>query len=122
MLKPFSGLIVTPPRTSRRRECRASVRCSPFRLTPCYLSSPAQGIGTSAWVYNLSALGVGIIGSPWIAPDTVLTVDLINAGHTYVVSVEMQVTRIEKVKSGGHYLGGQFTRKLTCEELLPFLI
>jgi hypothetical protein len=91
-------------------------------MTPCYLSSPAQGIGASAWVYNLSAVGAAIIGCPWIAPDTILTIELTNAGHTYVVSVEMQVMRIEAVKSGDHYIGGQFTRKLTYNELLPFLI
>jgi hypothetical protein len=122
MLKPLRGSAVTKDGSSRRKVRRASVRCAPFRLTPCYLSSPAQGIATSAWVYNISAVGAGILGSPWIAPDTIVTVELINAGHTYALSVEMQVTRIEAAKTGNHYLGGQFTRKLGYEELLPFLI
>ena len=122
MLKPHSGLAAMKSGSSRRGERRAAVRCAPFRLTPCYLFSPAQGIGTSAWVYNISANGAGILGSPWIAPDTILTVELINAGHTFVLSVEMQVTRIEAVKTGNHYLGGQFMRKLGYDELLPFLI
>src|SRR6266852_4703895 len=112
MLKPHPGSAVTRNGSSRRKVRRASVRCAPFRLTPCYLSAPAQGIGASAWVYNISAVGAGILGSPWIAPDTILTVELINAGHTYALAVEMQVTRIEAVKTGNHYLGGQFVRKL----------
>jgi hypothetical protein len=122
MLKPNPGLAVTRDDSSRRRVRRAAVRCAPFRLTPCYLSSPSQGIDTSAWAVNISAVGAGILGSPWIAPDTVLTVELINAGHTFALSVEMQVTRVEAVKTGNHYLGGQFTRRLSYEELLPFLI
>ncbi len=122
MHKLHLGLAVTKDGSSRRRVRRAAIRCAPFRLTPCYLSAPAQGISASAWVYNISAVGAGILGSPWIAPDTILTVELINAGHTYALSVEMQVTRIEAVKTGNHYLGGQFTRKLTYEELLPFLV
>src|SRR6266567_4662781 len=104
MLKPHPGLAVMRNGSSRRKVRRAAVRCAPFRLTPCYLSAPAQGIGTWAWVYNISAVGAGIIGSPWIAADTIVTVELINAGHTYVLSVEMQVTRIEAVKTGSHYL------------------
>src|SRR5260370_24714322 len=112
MLKPRPGLAATRNASSRPKVRRGAVRGAPSRLTPCYLSAPAQGIGTSAWVYNISAVGAGILGSPWIAPDTILTVELINAGKTYALAVGMQVTRFEAAKTGNHYLGGQFMRKL----------
>jgi hypothetical protein len=123
MLKPqLRPSATTNGSTRRRTERRATARCGPFRMTPCYLSAPAKGIGMSAWVYNLSARGVGIIGCQWIEPGTILNVELINAAHTCRLLMQMEVTRIDAVRTGDHYLGGQFTRKLTYDELLPFLI
>jgi hypothetical protein len=106
---------------SRRTDRRAAIRCSPFRITPCYITTTPELVA-SAWVYNLSSQGVGIVGAPSIPVGSVVELELINAGHTYVLALSMQVTRVEKASSGGHYLGGQFTRKLTYKEMLPFLI
>jgi hypothetical protein len=122
MLKPVPDSTSRPHRFTPRLDRRSATRFSPFRMTPCYLTAPAEGIGASALVYNMSAQGVGIVGSPWISPGTVVQVELINAGCTFVLTLDMRVTRVEAASSGGHYLGGQFTRKLTYDELLPFLI
>jgi hypothetical protein len=107
---------------SKRRDRRAAFRCSPFRMTACYLTSPTDGIATSATVYDISASGAGIVGSPLIAPGTVVHLELFNAGYTFVLVLDLRVTRAEAASKGGHYLGGEFTRKLTYDELLPFLI
>jgi hypothetical protein len=122
MLKPLPRPPTQPMGYSRRMNRRSAIRCSPFRMTPCYITSPADDIEAGAWVYNLSSQGVGIVGSPWIAPDTLVQVELINTGYTYVLALEMRVMRVEEATTGGHYLGGQFERRLTYNELLPFLI
>src|SRR5216683_1195272 len=122
MLKPLPRPPTQIMGFARPKDRRAAIRCSPFRMTPCYITSVAEGLEAAAWVYNLSSNGVGIVGGPWIAPGTVVQVELINAGHTYVLALEMEVTRAEAASTGGHYLGGQFKRKLIYSELLPFLI
>jgi hypothetical protein len=91
-------------------------------MTPCYITCPDQDFTAGAWVYNLSSHGVGIVGGPWIAPGTLVNVELINAGYTYVLALEMRIMRVEEATTGGHYLGGQFERRLMYNELLPFLI
>jgi hypothetical protein len=122
MLKPLPRPPTQVMGFARPKDRRAAIRCSPFRMTPCYITSASEGLEAAAWVYNLSSNGVGIVGGPWIAPGTVVQVELINAGHTYVLTLEMEVMRVEAASSGGHYLGGQFKRKLIYSELLPFLI
>jgi hypothetical protein len=122
MLKPHPLVTTIKRGSARRSERRSAVRAAPFRVTPCYLSAPEEGIGVSAWVYNLSAKGVGIVSPKRIAPGTSLTVELINAGHTYALALEMLVTRADAVRTGDHYLGGQFSRSLVYNELLPFLV
>jgi hypothetical protein len=122
MLKPLPRPPTQRAGYSRRMDRRAAIRCSPFRMTPCYITSAVDDLTAGAWVYNLSSLGVGIVGAPWIAPGTLVQVELINAGYTYVVALEMRVTRAEEATTGGHYLGGEFERRLTYKEMLPFLI
>ncbi|HEY1860115.1 MAG TPA: PilZ domain-containing protein [Gemmataceae bacterium] len=122
MLKPLPRPPTQTNGFARPKDRRAAIRCSPFRMTPCYITSAAEGVAAAAWVHNLSSQGVGIVGGPWIAPGAVVQVEMINAGHTYVLALEMQVTRAEQASTGGHFLGGQFTRKLIYTELLPFLI
>jgi hypothetical protein len=38
------------------------------------------------------------------------------------LALDMFVIRVEAVKTGDHYIGGQFTRKLTYDELLAFFV
>jgi hypothetical protein len=106
----------------KKQERRTAIRCAPFRLAPCYLYSPTEGIGASVWIYNLSAIGVGLVGCPRLSPGTMVNVELTNASYMRTLAVDMFIIRVEAVKAGDHYIGGQFTRKLTYNELLAFLV
>src|ERR1700682_2143932 len=108
--------------TSKGRERRNARRCAPSRVTTCSLSTlDGQDLGT-AQVYNLSAGGMGLLVPESIKPGTTVRVTVTNAMCTFFLSLDLFVVRCMRVPAGkDHFLGGQFERRLTCEELQPFI-
>jgi hypothetical protein len=109
--------------TSKGRERRNARRCAPSRVTTCSISTMEGQHLTNAQVYNLSSVGMGLLVAEPIKPGTTVRVSVTNAMCTFYLSLELFVVRCMRVPAGkDHFLGGQFERRLTCEELQPFIV
>jgi hypothetical protein len=109
--------------SSKGRERRNSRRCAPSRVTTCSLSTlEGESLGT-AQVYNLSSVGMGLLVTEPIKPGTTIRVNVTNALCTFYLCMDLFVVRCIRVPAGKDYfLGGQFDRRLKCEELQPFIM
>ena len=109
--------------SSKGRERRNTRRCAPSRITTCTLSTfEGESLGT-AQVYNLSAVGMGLLVTEAIKPGTTVRVSVTNALCTFYLCMDLFVVRCIRVPAGRDYfLGGQFERRLKCEELQPFMM
>jgi hypothetical protein len=77
---------------------------------------------TTALVQNLSLKGVGVLVERDYEPEITLQVLLVNAWHTAALKAEMKVVRCFRVADHQYFLAGPFTRLLTHDELVPFII
>jgi hypothetical protein len=109
--------------SSKGRERRNSRRCAPSRVTTCNLATQdGEPLGT-AQVYNLSAVGMGLLVTEVIKPGSTIRVTVTNALCTFYLNMDLFVVRCIRVPAGRDYfLGGQFERRLKCEELQPFMM
>jgi hypothetical protein len=105
-----------------RVERRAFRRLTPGHLTPCEVRIPGVGEPRPAWVHNLSLRGVGILTEQEYRPGMRVGLLLVNAGHTFALSTEMEVVRCFRVVNGDYFVGGHFIRQLRHDELLPFMM
>jgi PilZ domain len=117
ILTKLSGLVGKRGRADRR----TFRRLTPGHLTPCHVRVPGNE-QRSAWVHNLSLRGVGILADREFTPGTRLGLLLVNAAHTFALSVEMDVVRCFRVVNGDFFVGGQFDRQLGHDELMPFMM
>jgi PilZ domain len=108
-------------RRARPAERRKAKRLAPGQVTPCTLTPPG-GRRSGGWVHNLSVKGVGILAEQEHRPGTVLRVLLVNAAHVFALSVEVEVVRCLRLVTGEYFIGGQFRRRLSPDELRPFML
>lgn len=109
--------------TARGRERRSSRRCVPSRVTTCCLETLTGEILGNGQVYNLSSLGMGLLCPQPLDEGVCVRVTVTNSQCTYFLNLEFLVVRcmpIPGVKD--FFVGGQFERRLACEELQPFII
>jgi c-di-GMP-binding flagellar brake protein YcgR len=110
-----------PARAKRKRgERRAAIRLVPPQEIVCYWSS--DGKYARARVYDISAGGVCMLVNRRLEPGAVLAVELINGPHTFLCARTLRVVRVFKGAGKDSVIGGQFDRRLTYDELLPFLL
>jgi hypothetical protein len=105
-----------------RSERRAYRRLTPGHLTPCHVRLSGTETTRSAWVHNLSLRGAGILTDEEYPPGTRVTMLLVNAAHTFALTVDMEIVRSFRVVNGDYFCGGQFTRQLGHDELMPFMM
>jgi hypothetical protein len=117
-LPRLSNLVQKPGRSERR----AARRVTPAQVVPCLLQPEGKAEGIAGWVHNLSSRGVGVMTEKNLGTGALLTILLVNASHTYAVSLQGQVVRSFRVISGDYFLGCEFNRGLTHEELMPFIV
>jgi hypothetical protein len=122
MMPPILAKLITFPGKRGRVDRRASRRLTPGHLTPCEVRIPGVEEPRSAWVHNLSLRGVGILTEQEYPAGTRLKVLLVNAAHTFALSMEMEVVRSFRVVNGDYFAGGRFNRQLRHDELLPFMM
>jgi len=108
-------------RRARPLERRAARRLAPAQVTPCTLTTPG-GAPSGGWVHNLSVKGIGILADQEHRPGTRLRVLIFNAAHVFALSVEVDVVRCIRLVTGEHFIGGQFRRPLSPDELGPFML
>jgi len=123
MMPPILAKLTRLVSTKRGRvDRRAFRRLTPGHLTPCHVRPPGEATARAAWVHNLSLRGAGILADREFEPGTRLGLLLVNAAHTFALSVDMEVIRCFRVVSGDYFVGGHFERQLGHDELMPFMI
>jgi hypothetical protein len=101
-------------------ERRGATRLVPPQEIVCYWS--ADGHYARARVYDISAGGVCLLVNERLEPGAVLAVELINGAHTFLCARALRVVRVFKGSGKDSVIGGQFDRRLSYDELLPFLL
>lgn len=103
-------------------ERRGGKRVAPAQRTVCLLSKSGESGQTASVVQNLSNKGVGLQTERGYQLGEVLHALLVNAAHTFSVSVEVRVARCFQVGDKRYFVGGPFTRSLTHDEIVPFIL
>jgi hypothetical protein len=106
----------------KRLERRAAKRLFPAQLTPCLLRPSAETTPRNGWLHNLSVRGLGVLSDQPYDVGSRLQVQIVNASHTFSLTVDWTVVRCRRTISGAFLAGGQFDRVLSYEELLPFMM
>lgn len=117
-LARMTALVQRRPRPVERRKAR---RLAPSQVTPCKLTPPG-GQPSGGWVHNLSVKGIGVLADQEYRPGMVLRALLVNASHVFALSVEVEVVRCFRLVTGEFFIGGQFRRDLSPDELGPFML
>ena len=100
----------------RRAMCRR-----PAQGTTCQLATAAGKEPRLGLVWNISATGVSMLLGEPLEPGTQFQGELLAAaGHTSL-DLSMRVQHLCKLRTGDYFVGGQFQRQLTAQELKPFL-
>jgi hypothetical protein len=103
-------------------ERRGSKRVAPAQRMVCLLSKPGESEQTGSVVQNLSIKGIGLQSERGYEPGEVLHALLVNAAHTFSVSVELRVSRCSHLTEKRYFVAGPFTRPLTHDEIVPFIL
>jgi hypothetical protein len=103
-------------------ERRGGKRVAPAQRTLCRLSKPGESAQAASVVQNLSIKGVGLQTECSYQLGELLHVLLVNAAHTFSVSVELRVARCFHVTDNRYFVAGPFTRPLTHDEIVPFIL
>jgi hypothetical protein len=121
MMPPILAKLSNLVGKRERAERRAFRRLTPGHLTPCQLRLSDEET-RPAWVHNLSPRGAGLLADRECPPGARVRILLVNAAHTFALSIEMDVVRCFRVVNGDYFVGGQFTRQLGHDELMPFMM
>jgi hypothetical protein len=122
MLPPILAKLTSLVQKRRREERRLTRRLSLGQSVRCQIRFPGVRRELPARVDNLSVSGVGILASEAIRPRSTLQIVLINAPHTFSLTVGVEVVRCCGAVNGDYFLGCKFTRPLTYDEMAPFLV
>jgi hypothetical protein len=122
MLPPILAKLTSLVQKRRREERRQAKRMSPQHLVSCQIKLPSHLNQLPARVDNLSIRGVGILTSAASLPRSTMQILLINAPHTFALTVDVEVMHCSSVVNGDYFLGCRFTRSLTYEEMAPFFV
>ena len=107
----------TIPSNERRR----APRRQPTQGTTCnLLGSDGNSLGT-ALVWNMSTSGVSMLVAAQMEAGKEVRGELCPARGDGKVAINLRVTHVSKIRTGDFFLGAQFNRPLSNEELTPFL-
>lgn len=105
----------------KRADHRASVRFAPSQEIICYWSCNGSEYAVGR-VSDISAGGACLLIRGRLEADAKLTVELINGPHTFLCARKMRVVRVYRGSGKDSVVGGAFDRKLSYDELLPFIL
>jgi hypothetical protein len=108
------------PGKRKHAERRASVRFTPAQEIVCFWSR--GGEFARARVKDVSASGACLFVRGHVDLGAELAVELVNGPHTFLCARRLRVVRVYQAIGRDSLIGGQFDRKLTYDELLPFLV
>ena len=118
---PASAPAARPqPGRRRRADRRASVRFLPPQEIVCYCGRPSA-VAKRARVCDVSAGGACLLVEQRFEVGDVVSVEMINSPHTYLLARELRVVRVFHGHGEDGVIAGEFDRPLAYEELLPFI-
>jgi PilZ domain-containing protein len=97
--------------------CRAWVRHSPRRQTPCYLMPLTEDERWPAKVLNLATGGVGLRLEHLVEVGRFVLVELVSASGLFSRLLLTRVIHLSEHPEGGYILGGEFISELPAAEL-----
>ncbi|HWG44102.1 MAG TPA: PilZ domain-containing protein [Gemmataceae bacterium] len=103
-------------------ERRGGKRVEPMHRTLCLLQMPGETSQTTAIVQNLSLKGIGVHVDREYTVGATLDLLLVNASHTFSVTLELKVVRCFRAAPNLYFVAGPFTRSLRHEEVVPFIL
>jgi PilZ domain len=103
-------------------ERRRVKRLVPSRRTFCQFQGPGDELATAGSVQDLSLKGAGILAPRNYPPGTSLHLLLVNAAHTFSLTVDLTVIRSSRAANGQYFLAGPFGRELLHDEVVPFVV
>ena len=121
MLSPILEKLTALVGRRSRSERRINKRLFPGAMTPCEVQRVGDEAREAAWLHNLSVQGAGLLVDHEYAPGTMVRLLVINAAHTFALAVEMRIAWCHRIINGDYFIGGQFTREVTHQELVPFM-
>jgi hypothetical protein len=121
MLPPILDKLTALVGRRHRAERRVAKRLFPGAMTPCEVQRADEDTRHSAWLHNLSCKGAGLLVADEYLPGTLVRVLVVNAAHTFALSVHLRVVRCQRIINGEYFIGGEFTREVPHEELVPFI-
>jgi hypothetical protein len=89
--------------------------------TICRLDTDDAGPSPLALVWNISTTGISVLVSESREPGTLLTGFLERMEGDHTLRIAMRVVHTKKLDTGDFFLGAQFDRPLTADELNPFI-
>jgi hypothetical protein len=122
MIPPILAKLTSLVQKRRHAERRRAKRLAPGQATPCVVKVPDEDRELPARVQNLSVGGLGVLTTDSLPVNASLQIVLINGPHTYALTVGARVARCFRAVKGDYYLGCQFSKPLTYDELAPFLL
>jgi hypothetical protein len=103
-------------------ERRRGKRVVPAHRTLCLLRMPGEDDSVTALVQNLSSHGIGVLADREYPVGAPLHLLLVNHSHIFSVALDLNVIRCLRTANNQYYLAGPFSRALTHEEMVPFII
>ncbi len=100
---------------------RRMPRRQPAQGTTCLLATgDGEGFGTGL-VWNISQSGVSMLLPTLVEPGTELRANLVAADGVTLLPIALRVAHIAQLRTGDYFLGAQFQRPITAEEMKPFI-
>ncbi|MDY3555601.1 PilZ domain-containing protein [Gemmata sp. JC717] len=93
---------------------RAAVRFVPNSTTSCYTESGGEGV-----LWDISATGLSMLVETSPLLGVTLTVEVTSSWR--VLTVRAQVAHVNQLAAGDYFVGMEFARPLTLEEIEPFV-
>jgi hypothetical protein len=103
-------------------ERRRGKRVIPVHRTIGLLRIPGEEERVTAVVQNLSPLGIGLLADREYPAGMVLHLLLVNHSHTFSVALDLNVVRCLRTAANQYFVAGPFTRLLSHEEMVPFIM
>lgn len=107
--------------TTTLPERRGAPRRQPTQGTTCNLLTTNGETIAVALVWNISTSGVSMLLAVKLEPGKEIRGELCPAHSESSLQVDLRVTHVSQIRTGDFFLGAQFQKPLTQEQLKPFL-
>ncbi len=102
-------------------ERRVAPRRQPAMGTICRLDAEDAGPSALALVWNISATGISVLVSEPRQHGAVVTGYLEQIEGDHMLRITARVIHMKKLETGDYFLGAHFERRMTADELKPFV-